>query len=214
MKDGLYFRQLLAGRDFARQDPVAAGMVNFVYAIGDLATRECVVVDPAWDAQGILDVVDADGMTLVGALGTHYHPDHIGGSMMGFTVPGMTALNALRPVKLHVNEHEADGVKKITGLSESDLVRHAGGDVLEVGGVEIRFVHTPGHTPGSQCFLVDGRLVSGDTLFVSACGRVDRFTRSTDFRRCKTRVLRLSFEIPNLSLPIRRLAKHKRARDV
>ena len=173
MKDGLYFRQLLAGRDFARQDPVAAGMVNFVYAIGDLATRECVVVDPAWDAQGILDVVDADGMTLVGALGTHYHPDHIGGSMMGFTVPGMTALNALRPVKLHVNEHEADGVKKITGLSESDLVRHAGGDVLEVGGVEIRFVHTPGHTPGSQCFLVDGRLVSGDTLFVSACGRVD-----------------------------------------
>ena len=173
MTDRLYFRQLLAGRDFATDDPVAANMVNFVYLIGDAETRECVVVDPAWDAQSILDVVDADGMTLVGALGTHYHPDHVGGSMFGFTVPGMAALNELRPVKLHVNEHEADGVKQVTGLSESDLVRRSGGDVLEVGGVEIRFVHTPGHTPGSQCFLVEGRLVSGDTLFVQGCGRVD-----------------------------------------
>jgi hydroxyacylglutathione hydrolase len=173
MTEGLYFRQLLAGRDFAQDDPVAAGMVNFVYLIGDAASRECVVVDPAWDAAGILDVVDADGMTLVGALGTHYHPDHVGGSMFGFTVPGMAELNALRPVKLHVNEREADGVKQVTGLSESDLVRHAGGDVLEIGDVEIRFVHTPGHTPGSQCFLVGNRLVSGDTLFVRGCGRVD-----------------------------------------
>lgn len=173
MSDGLYFRQLLAGRDFAQSDPLAAGMVNFVYLIGDSATRECVVVDPAWDVQGILDVVDSDGMTLVGALGTHYHPDHIGGSMLGFTVEGTTRLNELRPVKLHVNEHEADGVKLVTGLSESDLVRHSGGDAMKVGDVEIRFVHTPGHTPGSQCFLVDGRLVSGDTLFVEGCGRVD-----------------------------------------
>lgn len=173
MNDGLYFRQLLAGRDFAKRDPIAASMVNFVYLIGDRAKRECVVVDPAWDAKGILDIVDADGMKLVGALGTHYHPDHVGGSMMGFTVPGMMELNALRPVKLHVNEHEAEGIKKVTGLSESDIVRHAGGDTLSVGDVEIRFIHTPGHTPGSQCFLVDGRLVSGDTLFVQGCGRVD-----------------------------------------
>jgi glyoxylase-like metal-dependent hydrolase (beta-lactamase superfamily II) len=173
MTDRVYFRQLLAGRDFATDDPVAANMVNFVYVLGDAETRECVVVDPAWDAPGILDIIDADGMTLVGALGTHYHPDHVGGSMFGFTVPGMAALAALRPVKLHVNEHEADGVKQVTGLSESDLVRHAGGDTLRVGEVEIRFVHTPGHTPGSQCFLVDGRLVSGDTLFVQGCGRVD-----------------------------------------
>jgi glyoxylase-like metal-dependent hydrolase (beta-lactamase superfamily II) len=93
--------------------------------------------------------------------------------MFGFTVPGVSELNALRPVKLHVNEHEAEGIKVVTGLSESDLVRHASGDSLKVGDVEIRFVHTPGHTPGSQCFLVDGRLVSGDTLFVRGCGRVD-----------------------------------------
>jgi hydroxyacylglutathione hydrolase len=173
MGEGLYFKQLLAGRDFARNDRVAAGMANFVYLVGDAATRECVVVDPAWDVDGILEVIDADGMRLVGALGTHYHPDHVGGSMFGFTVPGMTALLERRPVKLHVNEHEAAGVRQVTGLDESDLVRHAGGDALEVGGVEIRFIHTPGHTPGSQCFLVDGRLVSGDTLFIQGCGRVD-----------------------------------------
>ena len=78
-------------------------------------------------------------LTLVGALGTHYHPDHVGGSMFGFTVPGMTKLLERRPVKLHVNEHEADGVRVVTGLDESDLVRHAGGDTLSVGNVVTSF---------------------------------------------------------------------------
>lgn len=173
MAEGLYFRQLLSGQDFAVDDRMAAGMRNFVYLIGDLASRECVVVDPAWDVDGILDVIDADGMKLVGALGTHYHPDHVGGSMFGFNVSGMADLAARRPVKLHVNDHEAHGVRVVTGLDESDLVRHQSGDTLDVGGVKIQFIHTPGHTPGSQCFLVDGRLVAGDTLFVQGCGRVD-----------------------------------------
>lgn len=173
MSEGLYFKQLLAGRDFATTDRVAASMVNFVYLIGDLATRECVVVDPAWDVRGILDVLAQDDMQLVGALGTHYHPDHVGGSMFGFTVEGMSRLMELAPVKLHVNEHEAEGIQIVTGLSTSDIVRHDAGDVLEIGNVSVTFVHTPGHTPGSQCFLVDGRLVAGDTLFVQGCGRVD-----------------------------------------
>ena len=50
---------------------------------------------------------------------------------------------------------------------------HDSGDVVRVGDVEVELVHTPGHTPGSQCFLVDGRLVSGDTLFLDGCGRTD-----------------------------------------
>ncbi len=85
----------------------------------------------------------------------------------------MARLNELRPVKLHVNEHEAPGIQVVTGLESSDLVRHASGDTLDVGNVSVTFLHTPGHTPGSQCFLVNGRLVSGDTLFVQGCGRVD-----------------------------------------
>src|SRR4029079_8411878 len=74
---------------------------------------------------------------------------------------------------VHVHDDEARGVMRVTGASESDLVRHHGGDVVTVGAIEITLVHTPGHTPGSQCFLVDGRLVSGDTLFLDGCGRTD-----------------------------------------
>jgi glyoxylase-like metal-dependent hydrolase (beta-lactamase superfamily II) len=73
--DRLYFRQLLAGRDFARHDPVARQMVNFVYLIGDRQTGEAVAIDPAYDIPGLLEILDADGMRLTGALATHYHPD-------------------------------------------------------------------------------------------------------------------------------------------
>ncbi len=71
------------------------------------------------------------------------------------------------------NRAEAHGVQRVTGVSESDLVLHDGGDVVTVGSVPITLVHTPGHTPGSQCFLIDGRLVAGDTLFLDGCGRTD-----------------------------------------
>ncbi len=76
-------------------------------------------------------------------------------------------------VKVHVNKHEAEGVKKVSGLSDSDLVMVEAGDVGKVGNLEVKYIHTPGHTPGSQCFLVEGNLISGDTLFVNSCGRVD-----------------------------------------
>ena len=75
--------------------------------------------------------------------------------------------------KVYVNKHEADGVKQVAGLSDSDMVKVDAGDTVKLGDVEIKFLHTPGHTPGSQCFLVEGNLVSGDTLFVNSCGRVD-----------------------------------------
>jgi len=171
--EGLYFRQVLAGRDFARDNPVASQMVNFVYLIGDLGTRQAVLVDPAWDVRSLLDVAEADGMEVVGALATHYHPDHVGGDLFGHDVEGLANLLSLKGVKAHVNAKEAEGVKFMTGLSDSDLVLHEGGDKLTLGDVAIEFVHTPGHTPGSQCFLVRNRLVSGDTLFVQGCGRVD-----------------------------------------
>ena len=58
-------------------------------------------------------------------------------------------------------------------LSESDLVEHSSGDTLLVGEIPIELIHTPGHTPGSQCFLVDNRLIAGDTLFLEGCGRTD-----------------------------------------
>jgi glyoxylase-like metal-dependent hydrolase (beta-lactamase superfamily II) len=173
MSERLYFRQLLSGRDFGHDDPVARQMVNFVYLIGDREKGEAVVVDPAYDIRGILDVLDDDDMQLTGALATHYHPDHVGGDMAGYRISGVNELLRLRPVPVHVQSDESPWVQRVTGATTSELVEHEGGDTVMVGDIPIELIHTPGHTPGSQCFLVDGRLVAGDTLFLEGCGRTD-----------------------------------------
>jgi hydroxyacylglutathione hydrolase len=72
--------------------------------------------------------------------------------------------------KVVVHKAEAEFLK---GLSPTDIIKGESGDKIDIGGVEVQLLHTPGHTPGSQCFMVDDRLVSGDTLFIGACGRVD-----------------------------------------
>ena len=171
--DRLYFRQLLSGRDFAREDPVASQMVNFCYLIGDRRAGEAVIVDPAYDIGGLLEILAADDMRCVGVLATHFHPDHVGGDLMGYKIEGITNLLDDVSVPVHVQAAEAPWVVRATGVSQSDLVDHSGGDVVMVGDVDIELVHTPGHTPGSQCFSVDGRLVAGDTLFLDGCGRTD-----------------------------------------
>lgn len=171
--DRFYFRQLLAGRDIAQNDRVARQMVNFVYLIGDRATGEALVVDPAYDIKGIVDVAGADGMKITGALVTHYHPDHVGGDMMGYRISGVRELLTLNPCPIHVQAEESPWVQRTTEASASDLVEHASGDVVMAGEVAVELIHTPGHTPGSQCFLVENRLVAGDTLFLEGCGRTD-----------------------------------------
>ena len=173
MDDRLYFRQLLSGRDLAKGDRMAQQMVNFAYLVGDRETGEAVVVDPAYNVDDILAVLEADGMRLVGALGTHYHADHIGGSMMGFEVVGIADLLERVTVPIHIQRDEADYVRKTTGVGDQDLQLHDSGDVVSVGAIDIELIHTPGHTPGSQCFLVANRLVAGDTLFLDGCGRTD-----------------------------------------
>src|SRR3954447_13842131 len=170
----LYFRQLLSGRDFARGDMLATQMVNFCYLIGDRATGEAVAIDPAYGIDDLLAVLDADGMRLTGVLATHYHPDHVGGSMMSYAIEGVRdLLERDVHVKVHCQRAESFGIHRVTDISTSDMVEHDDGDVLDVGAIPITLLHTPGHTPGSQCFLIDGRLVSGDTLFLDGCGRTD-----------------------------------------
>jgi len=163
----LYFQQVPVGE-----------MANFAYLVGSRSQREALLVDPAWNVDALLDAALADDMRVTGALVTHYHQDHVGGSLFGMQIEGLDRLLARAPMPIYVNEHEADGLRQVTGVSESELRRVSGGDVLTLGGLRIRLLHTPGHTPGSQCFLVEepkqpGRLVSGDTLFLGSCGRVD-----------------------------------------
>jgi glyoxylase-like metal-dependent hydrolase (beta-lactamase superfamily II) len=170
---GLYLKQLLAGRDFAKSDIFASRMANFVYVVGDDQQRKCMVVDPAWDVAGIVDFIDREELELTGALVTHYHPDHVGGEIFGHNIAGLEELLTIRPVKVHVNRIECEGVKQVTGLSDSDFEEHSGGDLISIGDTVVQLLHTPGHTPGSQCFLAGSDLFSGDTLFIGGCGRVD-----------------------------------------
>jgi glyoxylase-like metal-dependent hydrolase (beta-lactamase superfamily II) len=171
--DRLYIRQLLSGRDFAVGNPVAQQMVNFAYVIGDKEKGEAVVVDPAYAAGELIDLVEADGMKVVGALATHHHPDHVGGSMMGHALEGVAEVIGRGAGPIHVHKDEAAYVQRVTGISATDMVEHDGGETIMVGDIPVAVLHTPGHTPGSMCFLVGGVLVSGDTLFLEGCGRTD-----------------------------------------
>jgi hydroxyacylglutathione hydrolase len=148
-------------------------MQNFVYLLGDPTTRECVVVDPAWEIDTIVDTAQADGFTITGALVTHTHQDHVGGSLESWGMPGRIpgVEDLLEKVRAKVYVHKAER-EFLQGFG-SDLVKVDNHDTLPVGRLTLEFLHTPGHTPGSQCFLVDNRLVSGDTLFIGSCGRTD-----------------------------------------
>ena len=194
MTERLYFRQWLAGRDFAVGNQLARQMVNFVYAIGDQETGEAVLVDPAYAPGELIVMVEADGLTVTGVLATHYHPDHVGGEMMGHSIAGIEELLEVIDVPIHVQTEEVPWVERRTGVGSSHLSAHSSSDKVMVGAVAIELIHTPGHTPGSQCFLVDGRLVSGDTLFLEGCGRTDLPGSDPEemYRTLQQRLMRIS----------------------
>jgi hydroxyacylglutathione hydrolase len=159
MSTPLYFKQIEIGP-----------MQNYVYLIGSTETRKVAVVDAAWEIDTILKIAAQDDVEITHAFVTHTHPDHVGGGFAGMEIDGVTELLEKCKAKVVVHKAEAEFLK---GLSTSDLIKTDSGDKIVVGGIEIELMHTPGHTPGSQCFLVEGRVVSGDTMFIDACGRVD-----------------------------------------
>lgn len=161
-QEGIYLKQLEIGQ-----------MQNFVYLIGDLKTREAAVVDAAWDIDAIVDAAAADDMKITKAFVTHFHPDHIGGNLFGYKIEGIAELLNQLPIKVYVQKAEAPYMNRLVGLADTDMVMVEGGDKTDIGQLKVQFIHTPGHTPGSQCFLVEDQLISGDTLFIGACGRVD-----------------------------------------
>ena len=162
MKKPIYFKQLELGP-----------MQNYVYLLGDPTTHEAAVVDAAWDIDTIVRTAEADGYKITKDLVTHFHPDHLGGDLMGHSIRGAAELTARVPAKIYVHKAELPFVHRLTGLSSSDVVAVEAGDEVAIGGLQVKLLHTPGHTPGSQCFLVGNALVSGDTLFIGSCGRVD-----------------------------------------
>jgi len=146
-------------------------MANFVYLVGDPETREVVVVDPAWQVDTILKTAESEGLKITGALITHAHYDHCN---------GLDELLGKLDVPVYVNAEEDAFVRSLGkgqnlfgSFPESSTRKLRSGDTVPAGKVRIEAIHTPGHTPGSQCFLAGGRLLTGDTLFVRGCGRVD-----------------------------------------
>jgi len=135
-------------------------MGNYVYFVGDANTREVAVVDPAWDVDRIDAMAQENNLTITKILITHSHFDHIN---------GVEALLSRAKAKVYIHRAEAEFMKAVW----PDLVKVDSGDTTRIGSVDITFLHTPGHTPGSQCFLVQNHLISGDTLFIGACGRCD-----------------------------------------
>ena len=136
-------------------------MENFVYLVGSKKTREVFVVDPAWQVDTVLRIAKEEGLKIVGALISHYHFDHTN---------GIEELLQSVDVPVYVNKKD---IPYMTDVQKDVLKGVDAGTKVKAGDVEIEMVHTPGHTPGSQCFCVRDHLISGDTLFINACGRTD-----------------------------------------
>jgi glyoxylase-like metal-dependent hydrolase (beta-lactamase superfamily II) len=127
---------------------------NFSYVIADEKTKEAFVVDPSFNGDTIIQLVKRQGLEVRYVINTHGHMDH-----------------AADNEKVRSNF----GAKIVAHKSSRGYrdVSVADGDVLKLGTINIRVIHTPGHTPDGICLLVDGRLLTGDTLFVGECGRTD-----------------------------------------
>ena len=135
-------------------------MQNFVYLIGSADSKAVAVIDPAWDPPAILAAAKQDGMKITHAIVTHTHFDHIN---------GIEELVEKTDAKVIVHKKE---VKQLP-LEKGSVQAIEGGATLRLGNVELTLLHTPGHSPGSICVTAQDRLLAGDTLFVSGCGRCD-----------------------------------------
>jgi len=146
--------------NFFLQQMEVGPMENFVYLLGDPMTHCAMVVDPAWQVDSILKAAAAQDYKIVGALISHHHFDHTN---------GLEDLLRETDCKVYVNKNDAEFVK----VGSPNLVKTDHGDEIKIGNLVVKTLHTPGHTPGSQCFHVQNHLVSGDTLFIKGCGRCD-----------------------------------------
>lgn len=135
-------------------------MANYVYLLADPETRDAAVVDPAWDAPAILRAAQEEGLRLRAALVTHKHFDHTNG-----------IADLLKALDIPVYAQAKDA-PEIKGAGEN-LRPVSSGDSMTLGSLRVEFLHTPGHTQGSQCLRVGGILLTGDTLFIDSCGRID-----------------------------------------
>jgi hydroxyacylglutathione hydrolase len=139
---------------FFEQVPVG-NYKNFSYVAGDMVSGDAVVFDPAWRVDLLLAILERNGLTCKYIVNTHAHFDHIDGNA-----------SLQRKTGSRIIMHESSKLKKDIGVKD--------GEMLKIGRLVLNFVHTPGHSPESMCVIVnDHFLLTGDTLFIGECGRVD-----------------------------------------
>ncbi|KAI8904473.1 beta-lactamase-like protein, partial [Gorgonomyces haynaldii] len=153
-------------------------MRNWIYCIE--FNKKCILIDPCWDIDGILDFIKKRKLQLVGVLLTHFHVDHCGGippppyDKYWVRVPGISKLRSKTNCTFYCHKLELDYIlKQNPEMRAKDFELFEDGQHMMLDTMPVHFLHTPGHTPGSTCFLIEKRLFSGDTLFHKSCGRTD-----------------------------------------
>ena len=127
--------------------------------------NNAVVIDPGYESDAIVDHLNDNDLTLKAILLTHGHFDHVG------AVKELAAETGC-PVYIHAAEATLPPMMTAGPLYYTHT--YAEGDTLTpIPGMELKVLHTPGHTPGSVCLLWGDQMFSGDTLFEGSCGRVD-----------------------------------------
>ncbi len=130
-------------------------MDNFTYAIIDETNRKSIIVDPSWDLENIFDFLEKNGIENTLIINTHSHFDHVLGNDQ-----------AVKRTGAKIIQHKSSPLKKDIGVDD--------GESIKFGESEIKIIHTPGHSGDSICLIIDDKiLLTGDTLFVGSCGRLD-----------------------------------------
>ncbi|MGD8226695.1 MAG: MBL fold metallo-hydrolase [Desulfobacteraceae bacterium] len=164
-----------------KQIPIGPLQV-LTYLVACPQTREAVIIDPAGEEEKISTLIEEEDVVVKYILNTHGHADHVLANQrlkQILSVP--TCMHELDDKFFSQQDAREESSKEFgLPLSEPVDIKLQDGNVLEVGTLEIRVIHTPGHTPGSVCFLVNGNLFTGDTLFVGAVGRTDLTGASLD----------------------------------
>ena len=134
---------------------VAVGpMQNFSYIVEDESTHEAIIIDPSWDLDKIIQIVEEQNLNPKYIVNTHWHDDHTRGNE-----------ELAAEISAKIVQHE------VSTLQNDMTVKD--GDSIKFGCSELIVYHTPGHSKDSICLVGDGKIFSGDTLFVGNCGRID-----------------------------------------
>ena len=142
---------------------LGAYQTNCYLAWGE-GSDSCVVIDPGYEPERVLEQTKKLGKTVAAILLTHGHFDHVG---------GVRSIAADTDCDVYLCAEDLSMPPQMTAGPLYYTHTYAEGDVLNIAGLSIRVLHTPGHTPGSVCLMAEDTLFSGDTLFQDSCGRTD-----------------------------------------